>query len=110
MDDGQVCQSNEMILGRELFSKLNIDLCSSDNNTRGNVGTYEGCNSPMKDGSKMIFNLSSNWFQYLRFWSTELYESKHLPEVTKFTRCVLDAYYEKSYQRKFGSENEHLSE
>ena len=49
MDYLQGNHKYDMILGRDIFYKLQIDISFSDNIIRGNGGAYEGCTSPMKD-------------------------------------------------------------
>ena len=51
-----------MILGCDIFSKLNIDFFSN-NIIRKNGGMYKRCTSPMKYDSKFNLNLSSDWIQ-----------------------------------------------
>ena len=48
----------DMILGREIMSKLRIYLCFSNNKIRGNGGTYKGYTAPMKVVSNINFNAS----------------------------------------------------
>ena len=66
----QVDHKYNMILGCDILSKLNIDLCFSDNKIRGNEGSYKGCKTQMKDVSKINFNASSNWIK------DEIFQSK----------------------------------
>ena len=49
-----------MILGYEIMSKLNIDLCFSNYNIMGNWGDPKECTESMKEFSKASFNFSSN--------------------------------------------------
>ena len=49
----------DMIFGRDIFSKLKIDLCFSDH-TIG-VNGKEGYKVPMKYVTNRIFNVSSYW-------------------------------------------------
>ena len=53
----------DMILGINIFYKLNIDLCFSDNTSRGNGGTYEEGTAPMKGVSEIGFNSLSYWIK-----------------------------------------------
>ena len=49
-----------MILGRDIFSKLKIYLCFSENTIRGGGGAYEVGTSPMKE----IFNINAHILSY----------------------------------------------
>ena len=48
-----------MILGREIFSEIQIDLCFSNNTVRGDGGAYERCKAPMKHVTNINFNAFS---------------------------------------------------
>ena len=61
LDNSQGRHRYGMILGRNILYELKIDLCFSNNTTRENGGTYEGCTNPMKIISKIHFNFSSDW-------------------------------------------------
>ena len=37
-----------MIIGRDLFLELKLDLCFSDYTIKGNGGAYNGCTAPMR--------------------------------------------------------------
>ena len=74
MDDLQGDHKCNMILGRDIFYKLQIYKCFSDNTIRGNGGTYGVCMAPMKDIPNNNFNASSVWIHEKRFWNKELWE------------------------------------
>ena len=54
MDDPQCTHRYNIILGFNKLSKLNKDLCFSDNKLRGNGGTYEGYTNPTEECLKTI--------------------------------------------------------
>ena len=53
-----------MILGKDIWSEMKIDLCLYKNKTSKDGGAYEGCTTPMKEFSNINFNPSSNWIKY----------------------------------------------
>ena len=59
----------DMILGRDIFSELPIDLCFSNNIIRGNGVPYTGCLSPMKDVTNINFNALSVGLHDEKFWN-----------------------------------------
>ena len=61
VDELQGCHRYDMILGRDIFSKLNIDLCFSNNTLRGNWGAYKEWTALIKGILKLI---SNNGYQY----------------------------------------------
>ena len=61
MDDLQGDHKYNMILGRDIFSKLQIYICLSYNTIIGNGGAYEGFTNPMKDMTNINFNASFAW-------------------------------------------------
>ena len=61
IDDSHGKHRYYMILGHDILSGLKIDLFLSYNKIRGNGSAYEGYTIPMKEASKMNFNVSSNW-------------------------------------------------
>ena len=62
MDDSQDKHRDDMILGQDIFSKLKIDFCFSDNTIRLNGGADEECTSPMKDVLNIKYIVSSDCF------------------------------------------------
>ena len=52
-----------------MLSKLNIDLCFSNNVTRVNRGAHEGCNTPMKDMNNVAVTTLSARFHNETFWN-----------------------------------------
>ena len=52
-----------MILERDIFLWINIDVCFSDNTSKINGVAYKGCTSPYKENSKIYFNLSPDWIK-----------------------------------------------
>ena len=69
MDDLQDNQRNNMILGRDILSKLITVLNFSDNTIRVNGCTYKGCTTPIKDVSRINFKVASNWLKQKIFWN-----------------------------------------
>ena len=63
MDDSQGHHRYDMMLGCDILSEPNIDLCFFHKTVRVNKGTYEGCTAPMKDVSKFDLNSSYDWLQ-----------------------------------------------
>ena len=57
----------DIILGRDTFSELQINLCSFNNIRRGDVGAYKGCTAPMKYMNNSTINTSSVRFHYKPF-------------------------------------------
>ena len=94
-----------LILGNDIFSELQIDLCFSDKTIRVNGGAYEGCTSPMKDFTTMMSSAHSHDYT---FNYEELWERKNVLYTTWPTRCILDGNYEKSELRKVVSNNKKL--
>ena len=45
------------------MSKIDIDLCLSDNTIGKNKGAYKGFTTPIKEVLKINFNFSSNWLK-----------------------------------------------
>ena len=78
-----------MILGRDIFTGLKIDLCFSDNTIKENGGACKGCIAPMKDITNILLSAKSH---YNNFCNEELCKSRHVPDAT---RCVLCAHYKK---------------
>ena len=60
MDDSRGNNKYDMILGRRILSKLQIDLCFSDNIIWLNVGAYKGCTDPIKDVTNMTSSANSH--------------------------------------------------
>ena len=58
VDVSQVNLRYDMILGRDIFSELQIYLCFSKNTMRGNVAVYEVFNGLMKDVPNINLNAS----------------------------------------------------
>ena len=56
MDVLQDTNRYTMILGQDILSEINIELCLYDNYIRGNGSAHKGCRTPMKDASKIKFN------------------------------------------------------
>ena len=54
VNDSQDTHRYYMILGHDIFSQLNIDLCFSNNTIRGGEVTYKGCNATMKKIENLI--------------------------------------------------------
>ena len=111
MDDLQGYHRYDMILGRYIFYKLNVNLCSSYNTIRWNGGTYEGCNAPMKHVSEVNFNSSPNWIIFKIFRNKEIWQRKHVKESTwhtfayyiiikKIPTCVILQHKVKCYTEK----------
>ena len=48
MDDSQKKSRHDMIIGRDLLSEIQLDLCFSDHTIRENGGEYEVCTISMK--------------------------------------------------------------
>ena len=84
-----------MILGRDILSEIKIDLHFCNNKIRVNGGTYKGCTAPMKDFSRINFDMSSDWLKYKIFWNEELWERKHFLEAIRRTCRILDSHCEK---------------
>ena len=63
MDYSQYNHSYNMILGRDILYELRIDLSFSENTIMLNGGRYKGRTTPMKDVSKISFNVASNWLK-----------------------------------------------
>ena len=57
-----------MILGRDILSEINVDLCISGNIIRRNGCAYEGYTTPMKNVSKINFNASFDVLNDKIFW------------------------------------------
>ena len=64
MDDLEVHHRYDMILLLDIFYELNIDLCFSEKTTRLYGSAYKVFTVPMKDVSKIKFNLLSDWLKY----------------------------------------------
>ena len=92
-----------MILGQNIFSKLNIDLYFSNNTIWINGGAEGGCTEPMKDSSKINFNTSSNFLKDEIFCNTELFENKHVHDATYCTCHILDSHCKKYNLHKVAS-------
>ena len=50
-----------MILGRDIFTGLKIDLCFSDNTIKENGGACKGCIAPMKDITNILLSAKSHY-------------------------------------------------
>ena len=53
VDDLQKNSRYDMIIGRDLFLELKLDLCFSDYTIKGNGGAYNGCTAPMTHPYKL---------------------------------------------------------
>ena len=78
VDDLQGRHRYDMIIGCDILSELNIDLCFSYNTIRLNGGTHKGCTAPMKDVSKINVNVSSDCIKDESFQKKELWEIKNV--------------------------------
>ena len=90
-----------MIIGPDLFSKLQLDLCFSEHIIMGNGGAYEKCTVSMKYPSDLRDDSS--------FRDGEWWESEHTLNATRCTRRILDAKYKKSDLSNIVSDSKHLS-
>ena len=68
VDDSQGNHKYNIIIGREIFSKLKMYLFLTDHVIRGKGGTYEGCNTPMKYMINITVNTSSARLHEETFW------------------------------------------
>ena len=59
----QITHRYDMILGRNIFYGLNINLCLPYNIIRVNIVSCIGCTSPMKNVSRINFESSSSWIE-----------------------------------------------
>lgn len=87
VDDSQVTHRYGMILGRDILSKPNLDLCLPDNTIRVNRGTYKGYTAPTKGVSNIYFKFSLYWLKYKRFQNKQQWEIKHI--LNTMQRTVL---------------------
>ena len=58
-----------MIIGRDILFKIIIDLRFSDNTISGNGGMYKVYTSPIRDISRIDFNMTSNWIKDKIVWN-----------------------------------------
>ena len=96
VNNSQENHGYNMVLGRNIFSELNIYICFYKNTIRENGGTHEECTAPMKDISKININSSSDWLKETIFQNKELWEREHVLEIMQHTRCILDTHYKNS--------------
>ena len=52
-----------MVIGRDIFSELKIDLCFSNNIIMVDVGAYKGYTASMKEISKINCNFSPDFLK-----------------------------------------------
>ena len=103
VDDSQGNNRYNMILVHDIFYKINMYLCLSNNTNRLNGGAYKGCTYQRKDVSKINYGVSSEWLNDESFGDEELWDSDHVMDITQFTRFILDYHYKKVNLRKITS-------
>ena len=89
MDDSRGKDKHDMIIGCDIFSKLQIYLFFSKNN--------KGFIYPMKDATTVMLSAK---FHDIIFCHEDLWESKYILGNTRRIWRVLDAHYEKYDLRK----------
>ena len=92
MDDLQVFHRYGIILGHDILSKLNMDLCFSNNTIRVNGFTYEGCTATNKYISKTISTC------HIIDWNTKAlgmnkYGRTNMRWIPYRVHHILDAHY-----------------
>ena len=83
VDDSQGNHKYDIILGREIFSGLQIYPCFFNNNIRINGGKLKVCMVQMKDMTDINFKVSSACPNEKKYWKKELRESGHVMDTTR---------------------------
>ena len=112
VDDSPGAHRYDMILGRDIMDKLDLDICFSDNTIKCTKegAAFEGCTAPMKDLATISPNASSDWLHDETFCHEESWESDHVLDATQRTRHILDATYKKADLRQVVNDNKHLTD
>ena len=78
-----------------------LDLYFSDYTIKGNGGTYEGCNSPMRNN----YDLCND----IRFRNEKVWEIYHVLNSTQRTHRILGTNYQSANLSKIVSNSKHLT-